>query len=119
MYDVDTMSIIEIVSILNECGDIGGHTLFYKLPKTNMEKGLWSLETDADVLEMCEMMPADRVIYVYAMTLKPIVVVDTDGATQDFAPSQDPNIKYVDTSTEPYARTTLDDMLDLEGIFRD
>lgn len=43
-----------------------------------MNKGLWLLETVADIMEMTNMIPRDRIIYVYAVTIKPIIAFDGD-----------------------------------------
>lgn len=48
MGDVDTTRIIEIMTMLKEVNQLGGHTFYYKLPKIDMEKWLWNLDSDAD-----------------------------------------------------------------------
>ena len=97
MCEGDTMSILELISMLKECKELGIYTFFYKWPKTDMIRGLHNLDTDNDIVEMCELLPPSKVIYVYAITTSPITVVDGDGVpTQEFAPSQNENMEYVD-----------------------
>lgn len=41
----------------------GGHFKFqYKTPATSMDKGLWELENDDDILTMYMLIPASRLI---------------------------------------------------------
>ena len=74
--------------MLKEFGEIGVYTLFYKWPKTDMTRGLHTLDRDCDIVEICELLPPSKVIYVHAITTDPIIVVDADGVpTQYFASS--------------------------------
>lgn len=103
LCDVDTMSLIELGSMAKETGEVGALNFFYKWPKTDMNRGLHPIDNDADVVEMCELLPPSRVIHLYSITIIAILAVGPDGnpteeyrPTQDYAPSQDPNIEYVD-----------------------
>ena len=41
--DVDKVSILEITAMLRECGVFGYSQLYYKLPLTDFERGLYDL----------------------------------------------------------------------------
>lgn len=52
-----------------------------------MERGLWGLDSDEDILEMCELLPPSRMVYVYAITTKPLLTVTPNGVVrQTYAP---------------------------------
>ncbi|KAL8095676.1 hypothetical protein AgCh_036896 [Apium graveolens] len=106
----------ELNSMLKECGNLGGHLYYFKLPKTEMERSLWPLETDSDVMDMTMMLPTDRLIYVYAVTLNPLVVVVDGQPTQEFAPSQEVDLEFVDLTSEPDHTCQ---MICLEDMVRD
>lgn len=44
-----------------------------------MIKGLHTLNTDAKILDMCELLPPSKVIYVDVIITLPIAIVDGDG----------------------------------------
>lgn len=98
LCDADTMSLIELMTMSKECGDLGAViTHYYKHPNTDMERGLWMLESDSDVVDMCDMMPASRIIFIYSVSENPLASLTPEGApTQEYAPSQDPNLEFVD-----------------------
>lgn len=56
--NADQISLIEIFSMLKEIEVEGGfHVLWYKLPGTNFDKGLFPIDRDAELLTMCELIP--------------------------------------------------------------
>ena len=86
--------------MLKECGFIGFHALFYKLPKTTMDRGLWTLETDGDVLILCDLvsLQTPRIVYVYSYTQTPLLSVTPEG--QEIFPSQDFHFDFVEERAE-------------------
>lgn len=81
MCDVDEMSLLEIGNMLNECGESGsGYETYYKVPNVDFENGMCPLSTDKNVLQMCNALPSNRIIYVY--------IVSDVQATQEYKPSQ-------------------------------
>lgn len=67
--NVNMISLIEIISMLKE---FGCSVLYYKLPSTDFEIGLWVLENDGDIMELCELVsiqtPSRRLLYVFSVT---------------------------------------------------
>ncbi|KAL6524382.1 hypothetical protein OROHE_016053 [Orobanche hederae] len=109
LCDCDTMSMIELLHMSKECGVTGAPTFFYKWPQTDMARGLHTLESDADVLEMCGLLPPSKVIYVFSITTKPLMVLYSDGfTTQEFAPSQDRDVEFVDPTTDQFELVVAD-----------
>ncbi|KAL1809935.1 hypothetical protein ACET3Z_026925 [Daucus carota] len=92
--DVDKISILEITAMLRDCGVFGYSELYYKLPRSDFEKGLNDLSSDAKIVEMAEFvgfMPP-KLVYIYSVTQNPIVSCTPDGqVTQEFHPSQEFN----------------------------
>ena len=69
MCDVDKMSIIEVFSMFNECGETGSFLeLYYKQSSSDMDVPLFPLKSDADVGEMCNHLDSSRLMYVYCET---------------------------------------------------
>ncbi|KAK1396403.1 hypothetical protein POM88_006266 [Heracleum sosnowskyi] len=85
--DVDEMSFLEVATMLEEAfGHLGYCEFSYKLPNVD---GLNSIRTDNDVLVMCTKLDLSRLVYVYAVTVN----VEY---TQEFQPSQQASLEYLD-----------------------
>lgn len=98
---VDKMSLVDVNSMLKECGVLGSQTLSYKYPKSDWFRGVWNLESDSDVVEMCELVPPSRLVFVFAIAFEPLATVTSDGnLTQEYNPSQDPNLEFVETEDD-------------------
>ncbi|KAL1814735.1 hypothetical protein ACET3Z_017309 [Daucus carota] len=74
--DSDEMSLLEINAMLVSLGAIGGlYKLWYKLPGTTMDVGLFDLDTDDELLVMYDLInPEKRVIQVYVNITPPLNV---------------------------------------------
>ncbi|KAL1811706.1 hypothetical protein ACET3Z_021771 [Daucus carota] len=72
--NVHKMSILEISSMLTECGHLGWHTFYYKLPKTSWERDLCLLHSDQDVVFMCELVEIaiPKMMHIYVITQAPL-----------------------------------------------
>ena len=69
MCDVDEMSYLEIGNMYTECGGTGYVSeVNYKLPDADFDSGLFPLSSDENVLQMCNSLPANRVMYVYVLS---------------------------------------------------
>ncbi|WOG86677.1 hypothetical protein DCAR_0205894 [Daucus carota subsp. sativus] len=67
--DVDEISMLELYSMLTDCGvDAGFADLYYKLPKANMESGLFPVTSDTQALEMCTHLDSSRMLNLYCET---------------------------------------------------
>lgn len=112
MCDVDEMSLLEIGNMLNECGESGsGYETYYKVPNVDFENGMCPLSTDKNVLQMCNALPSNRIIYVY--------IVSDVQATQEYKPSQY-DLEFIDDlSNTAFEKEQLEQLLELEGIYRD
>ncbi|KAK1352143.1 hypothetical protein POM88_053647 [Heracleum sosnowskyi] len=85
--DVDEMSFLEVATMLEEAfGHLGYCEFSYKFPNVD---GLNSIRTDNDVLVMCTKLDLSRLVYVYAVTVN----VEY---TQEFQPSQQASLEYLD-----------------------
>ncbi|KAK1353265.1 hypothetical protein POM88_052400 [Heracleum sosnowskyi] len=81
------MSFLEVATMLEEAfGHLGYCEFSYKLPNVD---GLNSISTDNDVLVMCTKLDLSRLVYVYAVTVN----VEY---TQEFQPSQQASLEYLD-----------------------
>lgn len=59
--------------MVKECGDAGGIiTIWYKLPGTNMERGLFDLVNDDEVMTMCNLMPSCKYFELYVVVTPPL-----------------------------------------------
>ena len=97
--DVDMMSLVELVHMLKECNVFGASVFYYRLPATDWVRGLFPLSNNEEVVLMCELVPPSRVVYVYADTLEPLVSIPhVEMESQEFNPSQDPNLEFVDNT---------------------
>ena len=84
------MSLIEINAMLKDCGiDDGAHIVWYKSPLTTMKEGLYELESDDDVMTMCQLMPKCKYFEVYVSVIKPLSQV-----SENDDPSLSNNIQY-------------------------
>lgn len=121
----DEMSFLEIGSMLKEVNDCGGfHTYSYKLPKTDMERGCFDLESDEDVLHMCQLVAnrdckLERYVEIFVETMEPIstsqVEMNTQAADVQFveaSPRQAPLEKDINNQNYPSQDTEnmYDDM---------
>ncbi|KAK1354776.1 hypothetical protein POM88_048032 [Heracleum sosnowskyi] len=85
--DVNEMSFLEVATMLEEAfGHLGYCEFSYKLPNVD---GLNSIRTDNDVVVMCTKLDLSRLVYVYAVTVN----VEY---TQEFQPSQQASLEYLD-----------------------
>lgn len=58
-----------------ELGYQVGHLKFhYKSHATDMERGLWGLENDDDVITMCMLIPSSRLIEIYLEVIRHVGV---------------------------------------------
>lgn len=71
--NVDQMSMLEIYGMLNEVGYKGGYfNIWYKAPGTTMDRGLFELQSDDELLLMCAMMPKAKYVEIYSTTIAPL-----------------------------------------------
>lgn len=109
--NVDMMSMLELGGRLKECGVLGCQMYYYKFPKTDWINGLWTLETDSDVLEMCELVPPSRLVVVFAVEIQPLAK-ESQIPSQSYIPSQDPDLEFVEAE---YDRDFVREMFDEDG----
>ena len=105
--DVDEISMFELGSMLEEgFGHLGYCDFYYKMPNVD---GLCLITKDADVVNMCAKIDPSRMVYMYAVTV-------SIGETQDFYPSQQTNLQFLDIpNLDGMNDDEIDDML-LERI---
>ena len=110
MCDVDEMSYLEIGNMYTECGGTGYVSeVWYKLPNAEFESGMCPLSSDAHVLELCNSLPPNRVMYVYVHS--EILL------TQDYLPSQQYDLSFIDDPlNNAYDKEVIDQLLHLEGL---
>ena len=73
MCDVDEISYLEIGNIYTECGGtVYVSEVTYKLPNADFESGVPFIKW-WNVLQMCNSLPANRVMYVYVLRASPRV----------------------------------------------
>ena len=91
--DSDAISLLEINSMLVECGARGGYyKLWYKLPGTLMENDLFELETDEELMLMCTLITnkerpkINRYVELFVSRICAPLNVELDG---DWAPNQE------------------------------
>nr|XP_017247223.1 PREDICTED: uncharacterized protein LOC108218678 isoform X3 [Daucus carota subsp. sativus] len=98
--NADQISLIEIFSMLKEIEVEGGfHVLWYKLPGTNFDKGLFPIDRDAELLTMCELIPPSKFIEIYVSTMPHINTAPPPETNLD-----EPDVQYVEpTPKEPVA----------------
>lgn len=107
--DGDELSLLEVFSMLTDCGvNVGMCELFYKLPNSIMDFGLFPLNSDIHVVEMCKVVEDSRLIYVYCET-----GVETQASQFPYTECD----YYVEpTPNRESERKMLEDVFDLEGI---
>ena len=97
LCDIDEFGFLELIAMSVELGDSGLMTYYYKAPGTDIEKGLWVLKTDQDVVDMGHLIPPTRFVHIYSVNTPPLVIIGQDGATtQEYAPSQDHTMEFVE-----------------------
>ena len=70
--DSDEMSHLEINAMLVSLGAIGGYyKLWYKLPGTSVDVGLFDLDTDDDLLVMCDLINPKKILVEVYVNLTP------------------------------------------------
>lgn len=112
---VDMMSLLEVKSMLKDYGVLGSQTLYYKYPKNDWVMGVWNLDSDSDVVEMCELVPPSRLVFVFAIAFEPLVTMTSHGnLTQELNPSQDPNLEFVETEDDRAFYRQMGDEYDWE-----
>ena len=68
--NADQISIIEIYSMLKEVIEFGFHQLWYKLPSTTFDRGSFALDTDEELMTMCELISEeDKYMEIYVPTM--------------------------------------------------
>lgn len=120
--DSDMISLLEINTMLVDCGSRGGcYSLWYKLPGTTMEKGLFELETDDDLMLMCTLLDTknraktNRYVEVYVTKIEPLGVDKNDrlGSQEEIQmlnPFPESTQNEIDEEQE---------LRDLEGLYKD
>ena len=105
--DVDEISMLELYSMLTDCGvDAGFADLFYKLPKANMECGLFPVTSDSQALEMCTHLDSSRLLNLY---------YETSQETQlDYPMTQ--TVESVDEKHRKFERQQFEALFELEEI---
>lgn len=79
------MSIIELGSMLKECRVIGTQIYYYKYPKIDWIRGEWNLETNSDVVEMCELVRPSKLVLVSVVGIKlGMTCIPEENLTQEY-----------------------------------
>lgn len=80
--NVDEMSLLELFEMVKECGGFGCNELWYKDPGTDIEKGLFKLETDTDVMIMCSPLPKCKFVEIYSTCITLLSQENTQANSQ-------------------------------------
>ena len=76
-----------------------GHAQFwYKLPKTTMDKGLFKIDSDNELMLMCTLMPAERYVDVYVVNSPPLALVPQDSSQPHLDSSHKMSMTLIITS---------------------
>lgn len=87
LCEADRMSLLELISMCKECRQQGVYIFFIS--------GQPILDTNAQILEMSELLQPIKIIYVYPITTEHLE--DGDGVSiQEFASLHNQNFEYVD-----------------------
>ena len=113
--DVDEISLIEILSMFKECGELSENVeLFYKLPSSKMEESLFPMACDADVMNMCNYLDSCRVMYVYSLNSQ------MSEESQNYVPAEWLDFNFLgDPNLAKHDNEETEQLLELEGILVD
>ncbi|KAK8713248.1 hypothetical protein V6N13_148470 [Hibiscus sabdariffa] len=106
--DVDTMSMFEVVSMVERLGFVVNVNVFYQLSDNPLE--VKKLISDGDVLEMVRNVPSDHYLHIYIVEVEPESRIESDSNLVDEGCDVEPEtrIEYDSTSKEVESETRIE-----------